>query len=61
MRDIYEWEDGNCDFYFFKICICKMCDGDEDFECECLFYKIKYFLFCEYYWFVYVRVRETGR
>lgn len=61
VRDIHEWEDGNCDFHPSKICTCKMCDGDEDPECECSPYKTKHPLSCEYHWLVYVGVRETGR
>ena len=52
VRDIHEWEDGNCDFHPSKMCTCKMCDGNEDPECEGSPYKTKHPLSCAYHWLV---------
>ena len=54
VKDILEWEDGNCDFHPSKMCTCKMCDGDEDPECEGSPYKTKHPLSCEYHWLAHV-------
>lgn len=52
VRNIHEWEGGQCGFHQMKVCTCKECNDDE-VECEGTVYKTKNVVTCDFHWIAY--------